>query len=82
MLLAATSVADSDLDTRADETMGQHHDKLADLGKSFDHMVNQSQRLVNAQQRLLHDVSYELRLLLARIQAAIGLAYSNPIICP
>lgn len=57
--------------------MVQRHDELADLGKSFDHMVNQIQTLVNAQQRLLHDVSHELRSPLARIQAAIGLAYQQ-----
>ncbi|NOT83893.1 MAG: two-component sensor histidine kinase, partial [Methylococcaceae bacterium] len=34
--------------------------------------------LVNAQQRLLHDVSHELRSPLARIQAAIGLAHQQP----
>lgn len=75
---AFAAVADGDLNTRAHQTMGQRHDELADLGLSFDHMVNQIQLLVNAQQRLLHDVSHELRSPLARIQAAIGLAYQQP----
>jgi two-component system, OmpR family, sensor kinase len=75
---AFAAVAVGDLNTRADQTMGQRHDELADLGLSFDHMVNQIQTLVNAQQRLLHDVSHELRSPLARIQAAIGLAYQQP----
>lgn len=74
---AFAAVAKGNLDTRADLTMVQRHDELADLGKSFDHMVNQIQTLVNAQQRLLHDVSHELRSPLARIQAAIGLAYQQ-----
>lgn len=74
---AFTAVADGNLNTRADQTMGQRRDELADLGKSFDHMVSQIQGLVNAQQRLLHDVSHELRSPLARIQAAIGLAYQQ-----
>jgi two-component system, OmpR family, sensor kinase len=75
---AFAAVADGNLNTRADQTMGQRHDELADLGLSFDHMVNQIQTLVNAQQHLLHDVSHELRSPLARIQAAIGLAYQQP----
>ena len=75
---AFTAVAGGDLDTRAEQTMGQRHDELADLGKSFDDMVNQIQLLVNAQQRLLHDVSHELRSPLARMQTAIGLAYQQP----
>jgi two-component system, OmpR family, sensor kinase len=75
---AFAAVADGDLNTRAGQTMGQRHDELADLGKSFDYMVNQVQTLVNAQQRLLHDVSHELRSPLARIQAAIGLAHQQP----
>jgi two-component system OmpR family sensor kinase len=58
--------------------MSQRHDELADLGKSFDYMVSQIQLSVNAQQRLLHDVSHELRSPLARIQTAIGLAYQQP----
>jgi two-component system, OmpR family, sensor kinase len=75
---AFAAVAKGNLDTRSDLTMVQRHDELADLGLSFDHMVNQIQTLVNAQQRLQHDVSHELRSPLARIQAAIGLAYQQP----
>jgi len=75
---AFAAVAGGDLNTRADRTMGQRHDELADLGKNFDHMVSQIQLSVNVQQRLLHDVSHELRSPLARIQTAIGLAYQQP----
>ena len=75
---AFAAVADGDLNIRAGQTIVQRHDELADLGLSFDHMVKQIQLLVNAQQRLLHDVSHELRSPLARIQTAIGLAYQQP----
>lgn len=75
---AFSAVARGDLDTRAGQIMSQRHDELADLGKSFDYMVSQIQLSVNAQQRLLHDVSHELRSPLARIQTAIGLAYQQP----
>jgi two-component system OmpR family sensor kinase len=75
---AFAAVAGGDLDTRAGDAMGKRHDELADLGKNFDYMVSQIQLSVNAQQRLLHDVSHELRSPLARIQTAIGLAYQQP----
>ena len=41
-------------------------------------MAGQIHSLVHAQQRLLHDVSHELRSPLARIQAAIGVAQQQP----
>ncbi|WP_020563958.1 ATP-binding protein [Methylosarcina fibrata] len=75
---AFDSVAKGDLDTRAAQTMRERRDELSDLGKNFDDMVSKIQVLVDAQQRLLHDVSHELRSPLARIQAAIGLAYQQP----
>jgi len=58
--------------------MGKRRDELSDLGQNFDHMAGQIHSLVHAQQRLLHDVSHELRSPLARIQAAIGLAQQQP----
>lgn len=75
---AFAAVANGNLNTRATQTMGKRHDELADLSLSFDHMVKQIQLLINAQQRLLHDVSHELRSPLARIQTAIGLAHQQP----
>jgi two-component system OmpR family sensor kinase len=41
-------------------------------------MTGELERLVEAQRRLLHDVSHELRSPLARLQAAIGLARQSP----
>lgn len=66
------------LDTRVGASMGLRRDELADLGRDFDDMAGQIHSLVHAQQRLLHDVSHELRSPLARIQAAIGLAQQSP----
>lgn len=66
------------LDTRVAEAMGNRHDELTDLGRDFDHMAAQLNSLISAQQRLLHDVSHELRSPLARMQAAIGLAQQQP----
>ncbi len=75
---AISSLAQGDLAIRVADSMGNRRDELSDLGRDFDHMAEQIDRLVHAQQRLLHDVSHELRSPLARIQAAIGLAQQQP----
>jgi len=75
---AIASLAGGNLDVRVADTMGKRRDELADLGQDFDHMAEQINTLIHAQQRLLHDVSHELRSPLARIQAAIGLAQQQP----
>jgi two-component system OmpR family sensor kinase len=75
---ASRQLAAGLLDTRVGPRIGHRRDEIADLGRDFDHMAEQLQSLVNAQQRLLHDVSHELRSPLARLQVAIGLLRQNP----
>jgi two-component system, OmpR family, sensor kinase len=75
---ASRLLAAGRLDTRVGPRIGGRRDEIADLGRDFDHMAGQLQSLVNAQQRLLHDVSHELRSPLARLQVAIGLLRQNP----
>ena len=75
---ASRQLAAGLLDTRVGPRIGRRRDEIADLGRDFDHMAGQLQSLVNAQQRLLHDVSHELRSPLARLQVAIGLLRQNP----
>lgn len=75
---AFAALAQGDLETRVSDQMGKRSDELSGLGRDFDHMAGQIHSLVHAQQRLLHDVSHELRSPLARIQAAIGLAQQQP----
>jgi len=75
---AFAAVAKGNLDTRVGALMGNRRDELSDLAQDFDHMAGKIYSLVHAQQRLLHDVSHELRSPLARIQAAIGLAQQQP----
>ncbi|WP_313953546.1 ATP-binding protein [Accumulibacter sp.] len=75
---ALRAVADGRLETRVQPSMGRRRDELADLGRDFDRMAQQLQAQIHAQQRLLHDVSHELRSPLARLHAAIGLARQNP----
>jgi len=74
----STRAAAGRLETRVSPLMGRRRDEIADLGRDFDRMALQLQKLVSAQRRLLHDVSHELRSPLARLQAAIGLARQEP----
>jgi len=74
---AFDAAARGQLDTRITPSMGGRRDEIADLGQDFDRMAAQLQAQINAQQRLLHDVSHELRSPLARMQAAIGLGRQN-----
>jgi len=58
--------------------MLKRNDELSDLGKDFDLMASQIESLVESKQRLLHDVSHELRSPLARIQVATDLVQQQP----
>jgi two-component system OmpR family sensor kinase len=54
-------------------------DELSELSNDFDNMVRKLEKLMVAQQNLLHDVSHELRSPLARMHAAVGLVRQNPL---
>lgn len=75
---ALRAVSEGRLETRVQAAMGGRSDELADLGHDFDRMAQRLQAQIVAQQRLLHDVSHELRSPLARLHAAIGLARQDP----
>src|SRR3974390_2634750 len=49
-------------------------DELGDLSKDFNHMADQVERLITSRQRLISDVSHELRSPLARLSVALGIA--------
>lgn len=53
-------------------------DELSELGQDFDRMTQQLRAMMERQTRLMHDVSHELRSPLARLQAAVGLAFQQP----
>ena len=74
-LRAATRrLAAGDLTARVGAARGKRRDELADLGRDFDVMAERLQSLVDSQQRLLHDISHELRSPLTRQKIAIELA--------
>ena len=75
---ALRAAAEGKLETRVRPLMKGRRDEIADLGEEFDEMARRLQKLVEAQRRLLHDVSHELRSPLARLQAAVGLARQDP----
>lgn len=75
---AFDAAANGKLDTRICQSMADRKDELSDLGSDFDRMVARLQKLVEAKQRLLHDVSHELRSPLARLQTVIDLMHQQP----
>jgi len=74
-LRAATQqLAGGDLSARAGVPRSRRHDEMAELMRDFDRMAERLQKLVNAQRRLLTDISHELRSPLARLNVALELA--------
>jgi len=66
-------LAEGDLTVRLTPGMGRRRDEIADLAHDFDAMAERLQQLVASRDRLLHDVSHELRSPLARLSLAVGL---------
>jgi len=74
-LRAATQkLASGDLTARAGVPGSRRHDEMAELMRDFDRMAERLENLVNAQSRLLTDISHELRSPLARLNVALELA--------
>ncbi|MEO5351643.1 MAG: ATP-binding protein [Magnetococcus sp. XQGC-1] len=66
-------MASGDLTARAPLVPGRLPDELHDLERDFNHMAQQLEGMFHAQNRLLRDVSHELRSPLARMRVAMGL---------
>ena len=71
-------LAAGDMSVRLVPGMGGRHDEIADLAGDFDRMAVQLEQSIQARERILHDVSHELRSPLSRLQLAIGLARQDP----
>jgi two-component system sensor histidine kinase CpxA len=63
-----------DLATRVAPSLGQKKGELVDLANDFDTMAERIENLLQSQQRLLRDISHELRSPLARLNVALELA--------
>jgi two-component system sensor histidine kinase CpxA len=74
-LRAATRrLAAGDLQARVGPSVGKRRDELADLSRDFDVMAERIETLVVSQNRLLGDISHELRSPLTRLGLALSLA--------
>lgn len=69
-----SELAKGNLGARIAGRLGRRRDEIADLARDFDVMAEQLEQLVAGRDRLLHDVSHELRSPLSRLQLSIALA--------
>ncbi len=67
-------LAGGDLSARVGEGLVHRKDEVADLARDVDRMAERIESLVGAHQRLIRDVSHELRSPLARLNVALELA--------
>jgi len=71
---ATQQLSKGDLSARVGGRVVRRRDEIGDLARDFDTMAEQVEILVGSQQRLLRDVSHELRSPLARLRVALELA--------
>lgn len=71
---AATRLAKGDLTARVGAKFSGRHDEAADLVREFDQMADRMATLIEAQRRLIADVSHEIKSPMARLNMALGLA--------
>ncbi len=67
-------LAGGDLSARVGEGLLHRKNEVVDLGRDVDRMAERIESLVGAHQRLIRDVSHELRSPLARLNVALELA--------
>lgn len=71
---ASRAIANGQLDVRVPALASGRKDEIGALSRDFNHMAERLQRLLDAQQQLLRDISHELRSPLARLRIATELA--------
>ena len=71
---ASEKIARGQLDTRLPDWVSKRHDELGLLAKTFDHMAERLEELIERQQQLFRDISHEIRTPLTRQKLAIELA--------
>lgn len=74
---ATRRLSAGDLSARVGEKAARRRDEIGELARDFDGMAERIEALVGSQQRLLGDVSHELRSPLARLMVALELARSK-----
>lgn len=73
-----SALAHGRFDVRIGDKMAGRRDEVTALAHDFDSTAARLQELQDAQQRLFHDVSHELRSPLSRLQAAVGVLRQSP----
>ncbi|CAN7560319.1 ATP-binding protein [Bosea sp. LjRoot9] len=73
-----SALAHGRFDVRIGDKMAGRRDEVTALAHDFDASAARLQELQDAQQRLFHDVSHELRSPLSRLQAAVGVLRQSP----
>lgn len=71
---AARRIGRGDFTTRVGEGLGKRKDEIGELAVEFDEMAARLQSLIASRQRLLQDISHELRSPLARLSVALEIA--------
>jgi len=71
---ASRKIAAGDLATRVSKNIPRRQDEIGQLAKDFDIMTSRLQTMQQANQRLMQDVSHELRSPLARLSVALEIA--------
>ncbi len=71
---AGRQIARGNLNVRISDDFQSRKDGLAELARDFDLMADKVDLLIGNQERLVADVSHELRSPLARLQASVSLA--------
>src|ERR1700722_19465505 len=74
---ATQKLASGDLTARAGTPGSRRHDEMAELVRDFDRMAGRLESLVNAQSRLLTDISHDLRSPLLRRILAVDLVHQR-----
>ena len=74
---ATHELSSGNLSARVDQKLLRRRDELGYLGRDFNVMAGRIESLMEAQRRLLADISHELRSPLARQGVALGLARRN-----
>ncbi|MFD2231198.1 sensor histidine kinase [Alkalimarinus sediminis] len=70
---ASQRMAGGQLSTRIGDAIGARKDELGELGRSFDDMAEQLEKIITGQKQLLRDISHEIRTPLTRQRIAIDL---------
>jgi two-component system, OmpR family, sensor histidine kinase CpxA len=71
---AAARLAQGDLTARVGGKLADRSDEAAGLVREFDQMAERVADLIDAQRRLIGDISHEIKSPLARLSVALGLA--------